>query len=163
PWESIPTPPPYASPRNPPSSPAWWMSSSPPTSSRASSPSAPSPSPSRKPISRASLSPRSSSASPPPSAPTTRCTCSSPGPATPPGLKASDIFLLVRGTVDRSTTRTRISGSSATKQAGGLATLGGAAFGAVIPGGVDISHTTEIHLTQLLDIYLTDHSLLRLN
>jgi hypothetical protein len=83
--------------------------------------------------------------------------------AEPTGLKASDIFLLVRGTVDRSTTRTRISGSSATKQAGGLATLGGAALGAVVPGGVDISHTTEIHLTQLLDIYLNDHSLLRLN
>src|SRR5262245_25811469 len=81
----------------------------------------------------------------------------------PTGLKASDIFLLVRGTVDRSTSRTSVSGQGITRQAGGLASIAGVGFGVAIPGTVEVSHTTETKLSQLLDIYLRDHTLLRVN
>jgi hypothetical protein len=81
----------------------------------------------------------------------------------PTGLNTSDIFLLVRGTVDKSILRTQVSGGSASRQAGGLATIAGAGFGVVLPGPVEVSHSTDSKLSQLLDIYLSDHTLLRIN
>jgi len=36
-------------------------------------------------------------------------------------------------------------------------------IGMAMPRSVEVSHTTEIKLSQLLDIYLRDHTLLRIN
>ncbi len=76
----------------------------------------------------------------------------------PTGLKSKDIFLLVRGTLDRSTTRTQVSGQSQMK------TMGlGMGIGLAMPGSVEVSHSTESKFSQILDIYLRDKTLLRIN
>lgn len=80
----------------------------------------------------------------------------------PTGLKASDIFLLVRGTVDRSTTRTQVSSQGMNTRSMGLPGLG-VGLGVGLPGAADVSRTTETKLTQILDIYTLDHALLRIN
>ncbi len=41
--------------------------------------------------------------------------------------------------------------------------LAGVGLGMGIPGAVDVSRTTETKLSQILDVYLLDHTLLRIN
>jgi hypothetical protein len=79
------------------------------------------------------------------------------------GLKSQDIFLLVRGTVDRSSVRTSVTNKGLTRQSGGLGAIAGIGFGLAIPGVPEVSHHTETKLSQILDIYLADRSLLRIN
>jgi hypothetical protein len=75
----------------------------------------------------------------------------------PTGLKASEIFLLVRGTVDRSISQTRVTNNNSGMRMMGMG------MGMAIPGSVDVSHTTQTRFSQILDVYLRDHSLLRIN
>jgi hypothetical protein len=71
----------------------------------------------------------------------------------PIGLKASDIFLLVRGTIDRSISRTTIEPDPSMRSYGD-----GNGMQEPI-----VTRSTEIKLAQVLDIYLNDGALLRVN
>jgi hypothetical protein len=79
------------------------------------------------------------------------------------GLKSSDIFLLVRGTIDRSSTRTTVTTQGITRQAGGMAAVAGIGFGLALPGTAEVSHTTQSKLSQVLDVYLSDRTCFRIN
>jgi hypothetical protein len=81
--------------------------------------------------------------------------------AEPTGLKSSDIFLLVRGTIDRTSSRTQVTGNGSMMRSMGMGV--GLGIGMGIPGGVEVSHNTQSKFSQLLDIYLNDRTLLRIN